>query len=184
MCIPDWAGKSTGVRLRTELIGVSPLPGTPPAAYGSIIVPESFHRLIRSKRIFQIGSESLTTLLSVITLSGRWFMAHHHSAEVSLRSGLYLLKWVFNFQGSLVGITPHLSTARFWSKNETSKLKKIKNFLMPPKRKKAHQHTPVGMRAEKKTHDISIVSLSVIFSYLRGIAEIYTFIPDEMENKW
>ena len=33
--------KSTGVRLLTELIGISPLPGTPPAPQGSIIVPES-----------------------------------------------------------------------------------------------------------------------------------------------
>ena len=40
-------GKSSGVRLRTESIGISPLPGTPPAAhfcYGSIIVPCVCHR--------------------------------------------------------------------------------------------------------------------------------------------
>ena len=47
---------------------------------GSIIVPESFHRLIRSKRIFQNGSESLPTLLSVITPMGRKFVAHLHLA--------------------------------------------------------------------------------------------------------
>ena len=47
-----------------------------------IIVPESFHRLIRSKRIFQNGSESLPTLLSVITLVGRKFVAHLHPAGV------------------------------------------------------------------------------------------------------
>ena len=43
-------------------------------------VPESFHRLIRSKRIFQNGSESLPTLLSVITLADRKFVAHLHPA--------------------------------------------------------------------------------------------------------
>ena len=35
---------------------------------------------IRSKRIFQNGSESLPSLLSMITLSGRKFVAHLHSA--------------------------------------------------------------------------------------------------------
>jgi len=35
---------------------------------------------IRSKRIFQNGSESLPTLLSVITLVGRKFVAHLHPA--------------------------------------------------------------------------------------------------------
>ena len=48
--------------------------------WGRIIVPESFRRLIRSKRIFQNGSESLPTLLSVITLVGRKFVAHLHPA--------------------------------------------------------------------------------------------------------
>ena len=40
-------GKSSSVRLRTESIGISPLPGTLPAAhfcYGSIIVPCVCHR--------------------------------------------------------------------------------------------------------------------------------------------
>lgn len=35
--------KSTDAQLRTELIGFSPLPGSPPAAYGSIIIPCACH---------------------------------------------------------------------------------------------------------------------------------------------
>ena len=35
---------SSGGRLRTNSIGISPLPGSPPAAYGSIIIPCVCHR--------------------------------------------------------------------------------------------------------------------------------------------
>lgn len=45
--------KSAGARLLASLIGISPLPGPPVAAYGSIIIPDAFHRLIRSTRIFR-----------------------------------------------------------------------------------------------------------------------------------
>lgn len=35
----SYRGKSSDVRLLSESIGISPLPGIPPAAYGSIIIP-------------------------------------------------------------------------------------------------------------------------------------------------
>ena len=39
-CIGNsYHGKSSDVRLLSESIGISPLPGIPPAAYGSIIIP-------------------------------------------------------------------------------------------------------------------------------------------------
>ena len=39
-CIGNsYRGKSSDVRLLSESIGISPLPGIPPAAYGSIIIP-------------------------------------------------------------------------------------------------------------------------------------------------
>ena len=55
---------------------------------------------IRSNRIFQNGSESLPTLLSVITLTGRRFLAHLHPAEHYTPIRNVLVECVFSCQGA------------------------------------------------------------------------------------
>ena len=45
--------KSSDVQLRTESIGISPLPGSPPAAYGSIIIPCICYRRHREQLGFR-----------------------------------------------------------------------------------------------------------------------------------
>ena len=68
--------KSTGARLLALLIGISPLPGSPPAAYGSIIMPEAFHRRIRSNRIFRKGIRIARLLVFLFALRDRRVLAY------------------------------------------------------------------------------------------------------------
>lgn len=53
-CIGNsYHGKSSDVRLLSESIGISPLPGIPPAAYGSIIIPCICYRRHREQLGFR-----------------------------------------------------------------------------------------------------------------------------------
>lgn len=53
-CIGNsYRGKSSDVRLLSESIGISPLPGIPPAAYGSIIIPCVCYRRHREQLGFR-----------------------------------------------------------------------------------------------------------------------------------
>ena len=57
-------GTSSGGWLLANLIGISPLPGSPPAAYGSIIVPYACPR--------RPGSNPVLAIISVLARAPVW----------------------------------------------------------------------------------------------------------------
>ena len=109
--------ESSSTRLLTKFMGISPPPlhYGPAANYGSIIVPGAFHRLARCNLTFQNNSESLATLLSVITYIGRWVMAHLHTAEAfGLRSGMYPMTVYSIFKEQLRFLTLYYYIVEFF----------------------------------------------------------------------
>ena len=122
--------KSTGARLLTSLIGISPLPGPPVAAYGSIIMPEAFHCHTRSKRIFRKDLRVARPLVIFYHPDGQEGPCVPFSGwDQSPRSGMYLLnvyavvnvRWRF--------LTLSLSIADFFSICPKKLLKNAKKFL-------------------------------------------------------
>ena len=119
--------KSTDAQLRTELIGLSPLPGSPPAAYGSIIIPCACHGHHRGA----------TRFVFVSVLFARIFQWSWRTYELSLKSpsaqGRYLSSVYSVFKVHRGVSALHIPTARFGSKNESKKRKNLKKFLQTKK---------------------------------------------------
>ena len=85
-------------RLRIGSIGISPLPGTPPAAhfcYGSIIVPRACHRRPSSATWIQSYKFDRSRHTEVIA-----HLRHRLICSSQIGTGNVLMKWVFNCQRS------------------------------------------------------------------------------------
>ena len=144
--------KSTGARLPTWLIGVSPLPGPPVAAYGSIIIPKAFHRRILSMWIFRNGLRFAHLLVIFYDPIGQEGPCVPFSGWASPRSGMYLLSVysVFKVLWKRCPLPPPI--ADFFthlSKKTFKNFKKIWFILFSTRKTKKHPCFPCGnnMRA-------------------------------------
>lgn len=116
--------KSTGARLRTELIGLSPLPGSPPAAYGSIIIPCAYRGHHRGQPGLSSYKCNRSHLLMV--------MAHLRTQlEVSFSTRNVPIECVFNFQAAGGHFGPSSTYRTVRAEKRKQKSKKFEKFLKP-----------------------------------------------------
>ena len=157
--------KSTGARLLALLIGISPLPGSPPAAYGSIIMPEAFHRRIRSNRIFRKGIRIARLLVFLFALRDRRVLAYLSPAGLSAPLRNVPVECLLSCQCAVELLSSHHPLRNFFQNNKKNFKIFQKNFFKAP-----FQHFLQQKKTSRNSFSMSFKCKYLVFYIISSVS--------------